>query len=82
MQTQETKNDGIIHGKFLRRAKVDGLTRETFSKLLRIGSVFNVFSRGIHLYACDEATRVRSGAVLSLEPDGWSSESCRVSLKT
>lgn len=60
LQTVLTKNDGIVHGKFLRRTKVPGLARSNFVDVLRIGSTIEVFGRVIYLYACDPATRVRA----------------------
>jgi Ca2+-binding EF-hand superfamily protein len=47
------RNDGISHGKFLKRMPIAGVSVDT----LRVGSSVEIFGRVIHLIACDEFTR-------------------------
>lgn len=47
------RNDGLPHGRFLKRMRLPDITVET----LRIGNVIEVFSRAIRLYECDDFTR-------------------------
>lgn len=63
LQAPHMRNDGIVHGRFLSHAHVEGLTRDSFMLLMRVGSVFECFGRAIKLYACDTTTRVRMSPV-------------------
>lgn len=52
-----TRNDGIMHGKFLRRCHLPGVDRSTFQEMLRVGATLDIYGRKVLLYACDDATR-------------------------
>lgn len=47
------RNDGMTHGKFLKRMKVPTIGIES----LRVGSEIELFGRVLHVYACDDFTR-------------------------
>lgn len=53
----DIRNDGIIHGKFLKRSVLPGLTRDNFLEKLRVNGVIDVHGRGVRLYACDDLTK-------------------------
>jgi EF-hand domain-containing protein 1 len=57
LQNEFTRNDGIIHGKFLRRCNLPGLDRTNFQSQLKVGSTIDIYGRKVMLYACDDATR-------------------------
>lgn len=57
MENALTRNDGIIHGKFLRRCHLPGVDRSTFQDMLRVGASLDIYGRKVLLYACDDATR-------------------------
>ncbi|RYY36876.1 hypothetical protein EON62_01460, partial [archaeon] len=59
MQTKYTRNDGILHGKFLKRAPLAGLDRSNFASKLRVNGFLEVHGKVLHFHACDKATRVR-----------------------
>lgn len=57
VQDEYTRNDGIIHGKFLKRSALEGLDRSTYTRVLRVGGELVLQGRHVRLFACDESTR-------------------------
>jgi hypothetical protein len=55
------KNDGITHGTFLKRMKIPDVTVDR----LRVGEPIEIFSKAIHIFECDEFTRVRTAPLSS-----------------
>lgn len=53
----DIRNDGIIHGPFLKRTTMPSLSRDNFLEKLRVGGTVDCFGRAIRLYACDEWTK-------------------------
>lgn len=69
------RNDGIMHGPFLKRMKVAEIGIDS----LRVGQNVEVFAKNIRVYACDEFTRKFYDGLGSAQPgdeppapDDWS----------
>ena len=60
----EVRNNGLIPGRFLKRMRLPEVSPET----LRVGSVLEIYSRTLKLYACDDFTRVRWAAAAARPP--------------
>jgi hypothetical protein len=70
-QNELTRNDGIMHGKFLRRSHLPGLDRTNFQEVLRVGCTVELYGRTVMLYACDDATRSFFEALGVEQPDNF-----------
>ena len=57
VQDALTRNDGLMHGKFLKRSALVGLDRTSYVRLLRVGGELVLQGRHVRLYACDASTR-------------------------
>jgi len=59
------RNDGLLHGKFLKRTKVPEINLDT----LRIGTSITLYGRVIHLTQCDEFSRKFFEGINNPQPD-------------